>query len=167
MEIKKVKQNLLIKPLKEVINHLVERGFDVKFKNINKIIEEVSEFLSRVLENDKDHIYTMKVKMFIDPEHTLKGELIFSYYKEDYSHVSYIKLEKNEFDFEIEHQKELAGTGDICFELSLTKFTEEKKNFIDKFLQERAKFIGNFETSDDYKISFEVPVKFQVVKYLI
>jgi hypothetical protein len=166
MEYTKIKQNLIIKPLKEVINHLIERGFEVKFKNINKIIEEVSKVLLEALNFDKKYILTMNIEMVLDSINTFKGEFIL-FADLSKPSVSYLKIEKNNFDFEMEQQKNFVGKGKIYFELSLRNTDKEKVASIVKFLKKDAKFIENFEILADVTLNFEVPLEFKVIKYLI
>jgi hypothetical protein len=157
----------IFKLFKKTFDYLLERGYEVKFKNISKIIEEIDEVVKKSLEIDKRYIITAKIKMFIDPMHTFTGDYIFSTYN-DYAEVDYFKMEKNEHDFEIENQKNLVGTGNVSFELSLEYIPKEKVFLpIVQSLKKSVKFIENFDVSYNDMLRFEIPIKFKVIRYLI
>jgi hypothetical protein len=104
--------------------------------------------------------------MFVDEMHTFDKEIIFTADR-DYLDVSYYGIKKNDFDFEIEKQKDLVGTGKISFEFLVEETLKDKIQTIAQIMKENSKLIENFEIIDNNKIYFKITIKFKVVKYLI
>lgn len=151
----------IIEFLINAVNYLIEKGYELKFKNISKIIDEAYEAIKQTIEiNNKDCTITINIKMFIDPIHTFSGEFIFDAYN-DGSEVSYFKMEKNDFDFEIKKQESLVGTGHISFDIYYDS-ASKKILPISQF-----RFIENLELLDDRTLYFDIPLKFKVIRYLI
>jgi hypothetical protein len=168
MEATKIREKI-VKHLKGAVNYLVEKGYDIKFKNINKIIDEVNEVFLKASSITKTSIIpliTLNIEMFVDEIHTFDGEVIFTT-NSDVLDVNYFHMRKNDFDFEIEKQKDLVGTGKISFELIVEDSLKGKIQLLSQLIKENAKLIEDFEIFDDNKIYFEIPTKFKVVKYLI
>jgi hypothetical protein len=159
----------IIKHLKSAVKYLVENGYEVKFKNINKIINEVDEIFfkaSSITQIPIIPLITINIEMFVDEMHTFDKEIIFTADR-DYLDVSYYGIKKNDFDFEIEKQKDLVGTGKISFEFLVEETLKDKIQTIAQIMKENSKILENFEIIDNNKIYFKIPIKFKVVKYLI
>jgi len=158
------------KHLKDSVNYLVGNGYEVKFKNINKIIDEVNEIFlkaSSITQIPIIPLITINIEMFLDEENIFNGEIIFTT-DSDKLDVNYYKIKKNDFDFEIEKQKDLVGTGKISFELVVEDYCKDKALPFFQTLKENNKFFENFEIIEDsVEVVLEAPIKFKVVKYLI
>ncbi len=168
MENTKIKEKV-VKHLKGAVNYLIEKGYEVKFKNINKIIDEVDRILfkaSSITEIPIIPLITINIEMFVDETETFDGEIIFTT-DSDSLDVNYFKIKKNDCDSEIEKQKDLVGTGKISFELLVEETLKRKTQFLFQLIKENSKLIKNLEIFDDNEIYFEIPIKFKIVKYLI
>ncbi len=155
----------ILKFFKNISDYLVEKGYEVKFKNLNEIIDEISEVIQKSLDVNKVCIVQADIKMDVDTTEKFHGEFIFNPYN-DIVQVTYLKMEKEEF-FDTDLKKDLIGTGKISFELSIRNNPKGKIPLLIRFLQEETKFIRNFEILADVTLYFEIPIEFKVVKYLI
>ncbi len=155
----------ILKFFKNISDYLVEKGYEVKFKNLNEIIDEISEIIQKSLDVNKGCIVQADIKMEVDTIEKFHGEFIFTPY-DDIVQITYFKMERYDF-IDIERQKDLIGTGNISFELSIRHNSKEKISLLIRFLQERTKFVRNFEILADVTLCFEISVKFNVVKYII
>ncbi len=161
MENTKIKEKIL-KHLKGAINYLVEKGYGVRFKNINKIIDEVSKVLTEIFNIDNSAVVSLKIKMFVSPYEIFNGEFIF-HLNDGTSDVRYFRLEE---DADNEQLKNFVGSGKMYFDISLENDFSEKLNGSFLELLANSRFIDIYDLSDDY-FYFEIPVEFKVVKYLI
>jgi len=152
----------IIKHLKSAVDYLVQKGYEVKFKNINKIIDEVNKVLTEISNIDNSAIVSLKIEMFVDLYQVFNGEFIF-HLNDGASDIRYLKLKEDSDD---EQLKSFVGSGKICFDISLENDFSEKLTGPFLELLENSRFIDNYDLSDDY-FYFEIPIKFKVVKYLI
>jgi sugar-specific transcriptional regulator TrmB len=119
----------IFKLFKRTFDYLLERGYEVKFKNISKIIEEIDEVVKKSLEIDKRYIITAKIKMFIDPIHIFTGDYIFSTYN-DYAEVDYFKMEKTSMILKLKTKKIWLVRAIFPLNFPLSTFLKRKYLFL-------------------------------------